>query len=49
MAKEIRCERCGRRSCKFYNRSRNSACDALACAYEDDQKCKFFKPKEDKK
>lgn len=41
--------RCRKTSCKFYNKSRKSACDALAIAYEDDQKCAFFKKKEDNK
>ncbi len=39
------CERCRRRSCAFYNSKQESACDALTVAYEDDQKCKFFKTK----
>lgn len=41
--------RCRRTSCKFYKRSRKSGCEALAIAYEDDQKCKFFKKKEEEK
>lgn len=49
MAVIFTCNKCMRRSCQFYETGRRNHCQALSEVYEDDNKCPFYKKKENTK